>query len=101
METADTAGVLRAPVVQSVRLTAGFQDQMHDIAIAGEFSPEAETKIGSTMRTPTLPRSGTNVTTHLASRKAGSDSPRFPVMALNHGQYAGGARATKLRGWQS
>lgn len=50
METAGTAVALGAPVVQSVRLAAGFQDQMRDIAITGEFSKAEEAKIGDTVR---------------------------------------------------
>ncbi|MDO5940644.1 phage tail tape measure protein [Burkholderia cepacia] len=50
METAGTAIALGAPVVQSVKLAAGFQDQMRDIAITGEFSKAEEAKIASTVR---------------------------------------------------
>jgi TP901 family phage tail tape measure protein len=50
METAGTALALGAPVVQSVRLAAGFQDQMRDIAITGEFTRAEEAKISGTVR---------------------------------------------------
>lgn len=50
METAGTALALGAPVVQSVRLAAAFQDQIKDIAITGEFSKAEEARIGSTVR---------------------------------------------------
>ena len=50
METAGTALALGAPVVQSVRLAAGFQDQMRDIAITGEFTRAEEARISGTVR---------------------------------------------------
>lgn len=50
METAGTAIALGAPVVQSVRLAAGFQDQMRDIAITGEFTRAEEAGISGTVR---------------------------------------------------
>lgn len=50
METAGTGLALGAPVVQSVRLAASFQDQMKDIAITGEFTRAEEARIGSTVR---------------------------------------------------
>ncbi|MBR8193954.1 MULTISPECIES: phage tail tape measure protein [Betaproteobacteria] len=50
METAGTAVALGAPVVQSVRLAAGFQDQMRDIAITGEFTRAEEARISGTVR---------------------------------------------------
>lgn len=50
METAGTAIALGAPVVQSVRLAAGFQDQMRDIAITGEFTKAEEARISGTVR---------------------------------------------------
>lgn len=54
METAGTALALGAPVVQSVRLAAGFQDQMRDIAITGEFSPAEEAQLGKAVRQAAL-----------------------------------------------
>jgi len=54
METAGTAIALGAPVVQSVRLAAGFQDQMRDIAITGEFSAAEEARIGAVVRESAL-----------------------------------------------
>lgn len=50
METAGTAFALGAPVVQSVRIAAAFQDQIKDIAITGEFSKAEEARISSTVR---------------------------------------------------
>lgn len=50
VETAGTAIALGAPVVQSVRLAAGFQDQMRDIAITGEFTKAEEARISGTVR---------------------------------------------------
>lgn len=50
METAGTALALGAPVVQSVRVAANFQDQMRDTAITGEFSRAEEAKLGSAVR---------------------------------------------------
>lgn len=50
METAGTAIALGAPVMQSVRLAAGFQDQMRDIAITGEFTKAEEARISGTVR---------------------------------------------------
>lgn len=54
METAGTAFALGAPVVQSVRVAAGFQDQMRDTAITGEFSRAEEAKLGSAVRDAAL-----------------------------------------------
>jgi len=50
METAGTAVALGAPVVQSVRLAASFQDQVKDTAITGEFSPAEEARLATTIR---------------------------------------------------
>jgi hypothetical protein len=54
METAGTAAVLGAPVVQSMRLATNFQDQVRDIAITGEFDPAEEARIGSAIRESAL-----------------------------------------------
>ncbi len=50
METVGTAVALGAPVVQSVRLAASFQDQVKDTAITGEFSPAEEARLATTIR---------------------------------------------------
>ncbi|MDF0606625.1 phage tail tape measure protein [Neisseriaceae bacterium TC5R-5] len=54
METVGTTLALAVPVVQSVRLAAGFQDQMRDTAITGEFSVAEEARLGSTIRAAAL-----------------------------------------------
>lgn len=54
METAGTAFALGAPVVQSVRLAASFQDQVKDTAITGEFSPAEEARLAATIRASAL-----------------------------------------------
>ncbi len=54
METAGTAFALGAPVVQSVRLAASFQDQIKDTAITGEFSPAEEARLAATIRESAL-----------------------------------------------
>lgn len=54
METAGTAIALGAPVVQSVRLAASFQDQVKDTAITGEFSPAEEARLATTIRESAL-----------------------------------------------
>ncbi len=54
METAGTALALGAPVMQSVRLAAGYQDQIKDIAITGEFSPAEEARLGASLRESAL-----------------------------------------------
>ncbi|MCG9079478.1 phage tail tape measure protein [Laribacter hongkongensis] len=54
METAGTALAIGAPVVKSVRLAAGFQDQMRDTAITGEFSRAEEARLGSAVRDAAL-----------------------------------------------
>lgn len=53
-ETGAAALAFGAPVGQSVRLAAGFQDQMRDIAITGEFSAAQEAKLGATVRESAL-----------------------------------------------
>lgn len=54
METIGTTAALAVPVVQSVRVAAGFQDQMRDTAITGEFSRVEEAKLGSAVRDAAL-----------------------------------------------
>lgn len=54
METIGTGVALGAPVVQSVRLAASFQDQVKDTAITGEFSPAEEARLGSAIRESAL-----------------------------------------------
>lgn len=54
METIGTGVALGAPIVQSVRLAASFQDQVKDIAITGEFSPAEEARLGSAIRESAL-----------------------------------------------
>ncbi|MCG8997698.1 phage tail tape measure protein [Laribacter hongkongensis] len=54
MEAAGTALALGAPVVKSLRVAAGFQDQMRDTAITGEFSRAEEAKLGSAVRDAAL-----------------------------------------------
>ena len=53
-ETAGFGLAVGAPVFQSVRLAAGFQDQMRDIGITGEFNAAQETQIGSAVRAAAL-----------------------------------------------
>ncbi|UZE21856.1 phage tail tape measure protein [Pseudomonas sp. B21-056] len=50
METAGTAAVLGAPVVQSMRTAIDFQDQTRDIAITGGFDEAEETRLSNVMR---------------------------------------------------
>ena len=50
METAGTAAVLGAPVVQSMRTAIDFKDRTNDIAITGGFSEEEEAKLSDVMR---------------------------------------------------
>lgn len=50
IETVGTGVALGAPVVKSVQLAAGFQDQMRDIAITGEFNPAEEARLGNAIR---------------------------------------------------
>lgn len=54
VETLGTAAALGAPVVQSVRTAAGFQDQMRDIAITGEFSKAEENRTSNVVREAAL-----------------------------------------------
>lgn len=53
-ETGAAALAFGAPIGQSIRLAAGFQDQMRDIAITGEFSAAEEAKLGATVRESAL-----------------------------------------------
>lgn len=53
-ETVGAAIAVGAPVFQSVRLAAGFQDQMRDIAITGEFNQAQENQLGSAVRAAAL-----------------------------------------------
>lgn len=53
-ETGAAALAFVAPIGQSVRLAAGFQDQMRDIALTGEFSAVEEAKLGATVRESAL-----------------------------------------------
>ncbi|WP_448092497.1 phage tail tape measure protein [Pseudomonas lini] len=50
METAGTAAVVGAPVVQSMRTAIDFKDRTNDIAITGGFNTEEEAKLGDVMR---------------------------------------------------
>ncbi|MDA8449841.1 phage tail tape measure protein [Acidovorax sp. GBBC 3332] len=50
METVGTGVALGAPVVQSVRLAAGHEDRMRDIAITGDFSAAEEASVGASVR---------------------------------------------------
>jgi len=54
LETGGTALALGAPVVQSVRLAAGYEDAIKDIAITGELSRNEELKLGKTIRDAAL-----------------------------------------------
>ncbi len=54
METIGTGVALGAPVVQSVRLAAAFQDQVKDTAITGEFSPTEEARLATSIRESAL-----------------------------------------------
>lgn len=54
METAGTAAVLGAPVVQSMRTAIDFQDQTRDIAITGGFDPTEEAQLSKVMRDSAL-----------------------------------------------
>ncbi|WP_275760921.1 phage tail tape measure protein [Ralstonia pseudosolanacearum] len=54
METAGTAVALGAPVVKSVRLAAGYEDAIKDIAITGDLSRNEELKLGQTIRDAAL-----------------------------------------------
>ncbi|KMN37544.1 hypothetical protein VI26_03265 [Chromobacterium sp. LK1] len=50
METIGTSVALAVPVVQSVRLAAGYQDAIKDVAITGDMTPKEEAKLGQTVR---------------------------------------------------
>lgn len=50
METAGTAAVLGAPVVQSMRTAIDFKDQTNDIAITGGFDAAEEKRLGDVLR---------------------------------------------------
>ncbi|TXI34371.1 MAG: phage tail tape measure protein [Aquipseudomonas alcaligenes] len=50
METAGTAAVLGAPVVQAVRTSIEFQDQLRDISITAGFDSSEEAKLGKMIR---------------------------------------------------
>lgn len=50
METAGTAAVLGAPVIQSLRTAIEFQDQTRDIAITGGFDEAEEKRLSDVMR---------------------------------------------------
>jgi len=50
METAGTAAVIGAPVVQSMRTAIDFKDRTNDIAITGGFNAEEEAQLGNVMR---------------------------------------------------
>lgn len=54
METAGTAAVLGAPVVQSMRTAIDFQDQTRDIAITGGFDLTEEAQLSKVMRDSAL-----------------------------------------------
>ncbi len=54
MEAGGTALAIGAPVVKSVRLAAGFQDQMRDISITGEFKPSEEAQLSGAVRKAAL-----------------------------------------------
>lgn len=54
LETGGTALALGAPVMQSVRLAANFQDQLRDVAITGEFSKAEEARLGTVVREAAL-----------------------------------------------
>lgn len=50
METAGTAAVLGAPVVQAMRTSIDFKDQVRDIAITGDFDAAEEQRLSQVMR---------------------------------------------------
>lgn len=50
METAGTAAVIGAPIVQSMRTAIDFKDQTNDIAITGGFDETEEKRLGDVMR---------------------------------------------------
>lgn len=53
-ETSVAALAFGAPIGQSVRLAAGFQDQMRDIAITGDFNVAQEAGLGQAVRESAL-----------------------------------------------
>ncbi len=53
-ETAGFGLAVGAPLIQSVRLSAGFQDQLRDVAITGEFSAAEENQLGASIRASAL-----------------------------------------------
>lgn len=50
METAGTAAVLGAPVVQAMRTSVDFKDQVRDIAITGDFDVAEEERLSMVLR---------------------------------------------------
>lgn len=50
METAGTAAVLGAPIVQAVRTSIDYKDQVRDIAITGDFGAAEEERLSQVMR---------------------------------------------------
>lgn len=50
METAGTAAVLGAPVVQAMRTSVDFKDQVRDIAITGDFDVAEEEQLSQVLR---------------------------------------------------
>jgi TP901 family phage tail tape measure protein len=50
IETAGTAAVIGAPIVQSMRTAIDFQDQTRDIAITGGFNEAEEKRLSDVMR---------------------------------------------------
>lgn len=49
-EATGQAAAVGAPVLKSVQQAAGFQDQLRDISITGEFSKAEESQLGKTIR---------------------------------------------------
>jgi len=49
-EATGQAVAVGAPVLKSVQLAGGFQDQLRDISITGEFSVAEEARLGKTIR---------------------------------------------------
>lgn len=54
METAAVGLAVGAPLFQSVRLAAGFEDALRDISITGEFSAAEEGRVGTAIRRSAL-----------------------------------------------
>lgn len=50
METVGTGAVLGAPVVQAMRTSIDFKDQVRDIAITGDFDAAEEERLSNTLR---------------------------------------------------